>query len=150
MAENATIIPEQDEPESPGTVLLIDDNPKMHLLLQAATTPEALLSMQLRHVISLDEGLEICLNTPPKAVILDSHLPPYTSYRQTVPLLRDHFDGPIILLTGFPPKALGEHRVDLELAGLFSKDDLVSPGFSEALKEVIEAHVEADDDVAWL
>jgi len=81
------------------TVLVIDDSPDIHTLLDVRLRPEGLL---LLHALGADEGLAKALETRPDLILLDVDLPLVTGFEVCKRLKEDSGTAsiPIIFLTG--------------------------------------------------
>ena len=80
------------------TILFVDDNEHQHKLIECFSM--TLSDVDVRHAKSLQHALEEMAKDNVAVIFLDSRLPPYTDYRQTVPKLRGKgFAGKIVVVS---------------------------------------------------
>lgn len=87
------------------TVLLIDDDPAEHHLLNAMILRAERTDIKIFGDVSLEEGIRQVTHAEPRAVLLDHRLPPYDDYRRSVQALRNSgYGGPVVVISA----AIGE------------------------------------------
>ncbi len=133
----------------PCKALLVDDSPSVLTLLSASLKRSSLESMEIDCAITIEDALEKCAAEDFDLLIFDSVIPPYESYRDSLPLFKDAYDGPVVLLTGWVPDNFGAHPIDHDIAAVFAKDEMLNSCFVDRLKDTIVVK-QSGDSFAWL
>lgn len=123
------------------TVLLIDDDPVEHHLLNAMILRAERSDIKISGAVSLDEALGKVAQTEPKAVLLDHRLPPHDDYRQSVRALRKSgYDGPVVVISAAIGEPVfdeaGKHGV-IEVIDKLKLWDEISDGLFERIMPII-------------
>lgn len=120
------------------SILIIDDHPRFATLMRymlAATTygeQPILTAQKVEDVEAAIEGHEL------QAVFLDNYVPPHTSFRTSLKILRPLTEAPIILLSGSDAIELGIEVLPPELAAFVLKDQLTKDILQCTLDEVLK------------
>ncbi|MEM8877815.1 MAG: response regulator [Pseudomonadota bacterium] len=92
-----------------STVLLIDDDPVEHHLLNAMLLRARRTDIEVSVAVTLDEAARKINTAAPGAVLLDHRLPPHDDYRISVQELRQAgYRGPVVVISA----AIGERAFD--------------------------------------
>jgi CheY-like chemotaxis protein len=120
------------------SVLLLDDNPMQHKLFECYATTMPDLTLQC--VRNVEDALVVIGSKKPDVVILDNRLCPYTSYTQTMPLLRDYgFDGRIVVISSEVSNEMKRDPASNGVKAFVDKSEFNAQTFSLLLSSFLTA-----------
>lgn len=121
---------------SKASILLVDDNSHQHELFKCYAMNAK--DVDIHFASTIPDAIESIRRDKPAAVLLDNRLHPYSSYLETVPLLREAgFDGKIVVISAdVSEKIFASHRA-YSVDSCVNKFDFNLSNFSQRIGEVV-------------
>ncbi|GAB5387460.1 MAG: hypothetical protein Alpg2KO_04280 [Alphaproteobacteria bacterium] len=92
-------------------ILLVDDSLTEKKMFELYVHRIAHRDIKLHHAASMEQATRIISEDSHQIdlIFLDSHIPPWADYRQTIPMIRQAgFEGPVIILSGYTTRPIFE------------------------------------------
>jgi signal transduction histidine kinase/DNA-binding response OmpR family regulator len=135
IARLTELLPREDH--HPPRLLLIDDEPELHELVEARLTP---LGYEVLHALSGREGLDRARRTPPELILLDLMMEEMDGFEVATELSADPDTTgiPVVVLTAKDVTGADRARLQGKIAALVGKADMPGTALVTTIRSLLE------------